>query len=427
MIVLHGRGVSLGNEGAEALKEPPELLPVGEKLMIPICPVEERANWQLPEPDAAIGNCSPIATEIAGTKKIYVPVGGTFFGEIEKDLPGKGHFLCAVLTPTQKPEIGGKHKLNRPSKRALSTADVLWVAEEFSIIDEIDGLPLAEKLKKWLEKKIQIMVCDSVCDDPYNTDDRAALRENASEVIRGLELAARVCGCEETMIVIDRKYSAGFSEARRLDQALSGQKVLNVYGKYPIWPKLAKTKHFSKPFGRIGVQACIRLQQAFYLRRPPERCIITVAGDGVVRNRNFSVMLGTPLTEVLRYCKRSVDKIWSLSVGSALTGELIRDPDVPVMQDTRCILALTKKNDVPRTEICIGCGKCNEVCCQRIFASEVVRMINKHERERAFEYGADRCIKCSACSAICPVGVPVMEMISALAEEVERTAKNAGE
>lgn len=415
---VYGRGVWIDNERAETLKEPLEILPAGDLLILPVCPVQEQEKWNLPEEGEYISRSAPLAKERDGAGCAWTSVSGEVIGFAEKELPGKGMWLCVKLHPDSTGK-GGKRKLNRPSQQEISLEALIATAVEKRLVDEIDGRLLAEKLEEWSREKIRVLVCDAVCDDPYNTDALCALNENTEEVMSGLRLAARACECAESMVVTYRKYNIGVSEVRRLNRELKDQKMLDVTGKYPIWPKLEKSKRIPKPFGRIGVQACARLHRAFYLQRPPERCVITIAGDGLVRNRNLSVVIGTPISTVLSYCEHSIDGIRALAVGGSITGHATQDADVPVLQDTRCVLALAR-GGVQKQDPCISCGKCNEVCCQHVFASEALLMLYRKEPERAIEYGVGRCIGCGACSMVCPSSLPVSQILFKAAQNAAK-------
>lgn len=422
MHILHGRGIRIGSERSAALKVPLEVLPYGEKLILPICRPEEYAEWLLPEVGSVVSRFEPIAQRIDGNKKAWTSATGEIVGYTEKVFPNGSRWLCAQLQPNINGS-GVKRKLSQAVARDVTIEELVQCAEEMNLIDETDGLPLADKLREWSENPLRLLVCDAVCDDPYNTDALYALKENADEVLSGLQLVMDACNCEKKVIVTYRKYSIGIAETRRLNRVLEGQRMLDITGKYPVWPKLARSNLLKAPYGRIGVQACMRLNRAFYRRRPPRRCIITVAGDCLEHSMNLSVLLGTRISEILKHIEKNENEIKVIAVGSAMNGQSVTDVDLPITQETRCLL-LFSKNVVPHQSPCTGCGRCNEVCDANIFVSEAVQRILRNEPELAEDFGLHRCIGCAACSAVCPSGVPITRMLLEALNKTENEQKD---
>ena len=88
----------------------------------------------------------------------------------------------------------------------------------------------------------------------------------------------------------------------------------------------------------------------------------------------------------------------------------VTDLNTPVLADTRCILAFTRKAG-RRSDRCIGCGRCNEVCGENVFVSEASRAVRRGSLEDALLFGAERCIGCRACDVVCPGGSNPSELV----------------
>lgn len=406
---VFGPGVKLDNERSRSFRAPLTDLPTGSRLILPICPEAEEADWHILPEGETVQRFDEIAVCQTQTRVVETPATGTIGPSEILPLPGKGKYRCVWLN-TGGASRQPNRTLNRSGKKKLLPAQILRAADAAGLVDEIDGRLLADKLRQFCEQGITMLVCDAVCDDPYNTDDLCALLEYTEDIGDGLALAASVCDVSDTRIVTARAAEAGFATVRRLRKRLDVP-LINVAGKYPIWPNLLRQKPFAgQKVGRIGAQVCKRLSRAARLSHPPRRVIVTVSGSAVREPQNFSVTIGTPLLEVLNQCAIGSEGYRQVAVHSAISGYSVSDPAlVPVMQDTRCILAMSR---FPlHAGVCIGCGRCSAVCPANVFPTAAVHAIQRGEAEKARLYGADECIRCGACEVVCPANLHIRELL----------------
>lgn len=410
-----GQGVKIEQNHRRTLRAQLTELPATGRLILPVCPEAQAELWQTAEVGTHVPPFAPIATCAANGKTVCTPVGAVVEAHQTIELPKKGLWHSVTLT-VQPRETEKAHALNRPSAQRFGQVQILNAVNKLNVIDETDGLPLADKLRHWAQEGIDVLACDAVCDDPYNCDNLCALVENIDEITDGLQLAAEAVACTQTRVVTYRLVEAGLREARLVQDQLQEQ-LLDVTGKYPIWPSLLHQKPFAgKRVGRIGAQACMRLRQAVRLQRPPERCVITVSGSAVREPQNFSVTIGTPLADVLTHCDTSQEGYRLVAIRSAFNGIAVSNPEqVPVLQDTRCVLAMTEPPKPARS--CINCGRCSEVCASDVFPCYVLHALERGERNRADFYGLQRCIGCNACGAVCPASIPIAHRIRKFVRE----------
>ncbi|MGI6261471.1 MAG: 4Fe-4S dicluster domain-containing protein [Acutalibacteraceae bacterium] len=408
-LLLHP-GVRIDDMRAAAFKRPLLSLPEGEELLLPVCSAKERGTAQVISKGERVRRFEPLARDGDGLPLCYAPTAGTVDGCVAKDIPGRGKMICVRLIPGS-----GEHAartLSRPSRTEATPQKILRAAGLLRLDDETDGEPLQEKLERYRSEEIDTLVCDALCDDPFMADGLCALTEMTEEVCDGLQLAAKACGCGRMLIAVFRAQAAGFGAVQRLKSSLDGCELLNINGKYPVWPALKRLRRFAdQKLGRIGVQACLQLSRAVRLGRPAERCVITVSGDGVQKPQNLSVLIGTPVSEVLAHTALSEeDDIAAVVVHGAFAGHAVADLETPVLADTRCVLAMTRRAG-RRKSGCIGCGRCNEVCGENVFVSEAGRAVRRGRPEEALLYGAERCIGCRACDVVCPGGTNPSELV----------------
>jgi electron transport complex protein RnfC len=401
---VFGPGIRLDNERKPALRSALRILPTPEELILPICPWTERNEWQTArigeqlQPERAAALCG------ARGRAVCPPVAGRVTALEERSMPGGESWLCMILAVTG--EAADKYSPLRRQSGSIGREEILQAAAVTSLTDELDGADLSDKLRKLAQERVEILVCDAVCDDPYNTDALRALLEHTEEVLMGLELAASACGGCRMMVVTSRAAEATARAATNLRKQMNVP-YLDVTGRYPIWVNLQQKSPFAgHRIGRIGPQACLRLLRAARLHRAPDRCIITVGGSAMYETVHYSVTVGTPISKVLERCEMVPEGSRMVAVYAALRGESVwNTEETPVTQNTRCILAFTALPPVPRA--CIGCGRCVASCPAGVFPLYALRAMERGDKAQAEQFGLRNCIDCRACEAACPANIPV--------------------
>ena len=249
-------GVRIDDMRTAVFKRPLLSLPEGEELLLPVCPAEERASVQVIAKGEHVRRFEPLARGRDNLPLCYAPTAGTVDGCVLREIPSRGKMACVRLLPNG--EESAPHPLSRPSRTKVIPQKVLRAAGLLRLNDEVDGAPLEAKLEHYCNEKIDLLVCDALCDDPFCADGLCTLTEMTEEVCDGLRLAAQACGCSQTLIAVFRAQAAGFHTVQRLQGGLGDCELLNVDGRYPLWPALQKMPRFAgQKLGRIGAQACM--------------------------------------------------------------------------------------------------------------------------------------------------------------------------
>lgn len=413
---VFGSGVRLDNERRMALRNPLRILPTPEELILPVCPEKERQAWTIAAPGDLVSPERAAALSEACGRAVCPPVSARVTG-VEPRLMPRGESWVCLLLSTKGVESEKGAAIQRHSPRLPSREEVIRAAAAAGLVDELDGEDLADKFRRMNEAHIDMLVCDAVCDDPYNSDSLRALVETTEDVQMGLDLAGAGAGCRRVMVVTSRAADATGRAARSLKARMTVP-YIDVDGNYPIWVNLQQQAPFKgKKIGRIGVQACLRLLRAVRRHRPPERSIITVGGPALREAVHYSVTIGTPISKVLERCDVASNGYRTVVVYSAITGECVADTEnTPVTQDTRCILAFDQLPPVPRS--CMGCGRCCRVCPTGVLPMYAMQAMEKGDKDRAAYFGLQRCIDCRACEVACPANIPLAaRLLRAAAKE----------
>lgn len=366
--------------------------------------------------DAPAGQCvlKPYTTVLAGQVvarpadamgvPVLSPVSGVYTEQQTVEHPLYGTLDCLVLDSmdVRRPAVG-----EAVSVDTLSAEQVIHVARQQAVTDELDGRPLCEKLCEWQAEGCDVLVGDAVENQPYASAAWETLNESAEQVAAGLRLAARAVGAADCHLAAQRLPA---NHRRALQQRLGEEMPLyTVRGKYPA------TRYTPKPLGkrvrRIGVQALLALYRAAAFHEPHTTCVVTVAGEAVASPCNLRVPFGTPAVRLLRQCGLLMDPT-VVVFGDMLTGQAAADPAAPILPGVTCLLALTAPPP-PAADICVGCGRCVQVCHAGLMPFAVLRLQETGHTETLARLHPEDCDACGACAAVCPAGRDLAALVKA--------------
>lgn len=325
------------------------------------------------------------------------PITGTIEGAVLIDHPLYGPLRCVDITAADRQEE--EDRLPIPAEEDLTPEIILHIAQDAAIYDELDGIPLWEKLEQWClpandpTALHSILVADATENDVYGSAAWAVLMDQPKLVLFGLQMAAKA-------IRFSRYHIATMLPKRRrrtLKRAVGRVNVYTVEDEYPVTT-------FANPdleVYRIGVQACLALGRALKQGLRHTAAIVTVAGDALPAPRNLLVPFGTPISTMLAACQ--VESRHQVVLGDAMVGLHCPDTNMPLLPGITTVLAMQPKT-VRTPGPCIGCGRCAEVCHADLLPYEIVRLSENMHYERLQQLSPQECDGCAACSYVCPAG-----------------------
>lgn len=330
-------------------------------------------------------------------------VSGTVLGEETVSHPLYGNVRCVSV----RPEDGEETALSLPFDPQDATADnIIEAAKLAGIVDEIDGVPLFEKLR-YCAHGCQV-VADGVEAQPYASAAYRVLCEQPDAVTSGLSLVAKVVEAKGRNIAVCLENA---QMRKTIADIYKKEKVYFAPRRYPV----DKYTDHEREVCRVGVQALCALHQAVYERKAATTTVITVAGDMVKQPQNLRVPFGTPIQSLLDFC--GVNGTPAVMVGGdILTGIALTDTSCPVLHGMTCLLLLSAVPAV-QEDPCIGCGRCAQVCHKELLPYEIVRRLENMHYERLINLRAVACDGCGACSFVCPAGRDVKNAVLYAAEQ----------
>lgn len=326
------------------------------------------------------------------------------------------------------------------------------------------GFPAAVKLAPKDPSKIDhVLVNASEC-EPYLTSDYRCLMEEPEKIIAGLEIILKLFpdSCRGVICIEDNKPDAigvmmkAVADRKTKEAAGSGSvpgagsqagaesiawagraagegriEVTVTKTKYPegaerslIYALTKREVNSSMLPADAGcvvdnVQTVIAVYEAVVEGKPCIDRVFTISGDAPKDPKNFRVPVGTPYDRIIEAdggFKENPEKIIS---GGPMMGFALEETDVPVTKTSgamTCFIHDPVKN--LRTGACIRCGKCIEVCPQRLVPCRLLD-IALHDDMQKFqdEYGME-CVGCGCCSYNCPAKRPLASNINGMRGKV---------
>jgi electron transport complex protein RnfC len=258
--------------------------------------------------------------------------------------------------------------------------------------------------------------------EPFMTCDDMLMRERAEEIVRGTAIFRDLLAARRVLIGIeDNKPEAVAAMQLAVRRLGEDHEVVAVPTRYPaggakqlIRVLTGKEVPASKRSTELGVQ-CFNVATAYTAYRalahgePVISRIVTLTGN-VEQPRNWEVLLGTPMRDVVALGKPKADTSRYL-MGGPMMGFEIGDLAAPVVKATNCIIAGSPNLFPPNPPEmpCIRCGACADVCPHELQPFELYWFARARNFGKTQEYHIFDCIECGCCSYVCPSHIPLVQ------------------
>lgn len=294
------------------------------------------------------------------------------------------------------------------------------------------GFPTAEKLSGKHVGQIDVLVVNGAECEPYVTSDNRCMEEETEHIVHGIRLLMKYLQIPRCVIGIESIQKANI---KKLTAATAGMPV--EIKKLPCtYPQGAEKILIETCTGRevplhglpsdVGVLVMNVTSVAFiaaYLETgmPLVKKRLTVDGDAVKHTCNVSVIVGTPIREVIDFCGGLAEQPGKVLYGGPMMGICVEDLDQPVLKNNNAILVLSEKRSrLPQPTACIHCGRCTNACPLGLSAKEIVQAYEEKDVALLRALHADLCMNCGTCSFVCPAKRPLAPSV-ALAKILLRT------
>ncbi len=297
------------------------------------------------------------------------------------------------------------------------------------------GFPTAVKLGS--QKPITTLIINGTECEPYITADDMLVREQPQEIVEGIKILSYILGePDEILIGIEDNKPEAY-EALEPYLKDTNIELVEFHTRYPSGGEKQLIQILTgKEVPNGGLPAdlgivCQNIGTTYAVKRaiqqgePLISRITTVTGKACQTNRNYRVLIGTPISHLLEHNGFDESQCPRLIMGGPMMGFTLDDPNIPVVKTTNCILAPTEEElpTPPPAQPCIRCGMCAEACPASLLPQQLFWYAQSQNHERLEAHSLFDCIECGACSYVCPSNIPLVQYYRAAKGDMRKLAQ----
>ncbi|MFZ3386028.1 MAG: electron transport complex subunit RsxC [Candidatus Hydromicrobium sp.] len=430
-------------------KKPTEILPVPEKVILPLqqsigAPCEfivnrgdtVKAGQKIADSTSYVS--APIHASISGkvskTIKVVNPITSTIMDAVIIESDGEDRWveLKKLFDIKKSDDFSGLKKIVDSTDKK----EILKKIREAGVVG-LGGatFPTHVKLNPPPDKKIDTLILNGCECEPFITSDHRIMLEYGRQVLAGLYIIARTITPENIYIAIEDNKEDAILCLEELIIKMGFEdifKLVSLKSRYPMGAEKTLIKTItgrSVPVGGLPMDVGVivnnvatskSVYEAVIEDRPLVDKVVTVTG-AIENPKNLLARLGTTIGYLTAECGEVGSGINYIIIGGPMMGISIVDTDFPVTKGTNCILV--KEGRVQIEQNCINCGRCVDICPMKLMPLVYARNVKRGYFEVCREYYIENCIECGSCAYVCPANIPIVGYIKTCKSTI---AKNNG-
>jgi len=398
------------------------------KIQIIYIPLESTLGYKY-KPKVRVGDyvCidDVIGVNIATDLTLKSSVSGTIVG-LEKKYISNGKMVeCIVIENDFKEKyrnkLGKKKDITKYSKESF-----IYMLQNGGITG-MGGSDYPTFIKYENADNIKCLIINGVECEIYSSADNAIMYHYPEEILETIDAIMEIMNIEKAYIALKENNNLIIKNFLKYINTYPNIKIWGVPDAYPSgWEKSLvyeiTGKTYDKNPSEVGiitdnVSTIYSIYELLKYSRPQTEKIVTISGPGIKNAANYKVKIGTNFSEIILktegYSKLK-DPI--LVAGGAMMGTSIPSDELIITKDLNTILVLESKET--KSESCIKCGKCSEVCPVGIMPVTII-----DNKDQADKLKIDRCIECGLCSYVCPAKIEVREILKSIKEKKWKNLK----
>jgi len=434
-------GVKPPTNKTQSVQLPIAQAPIPSRLIVPL----HQSIGGTPRPVVEIGQ-QVLKGQLIGeadgfiSAAVHAPTSGTVveIGMAIQPHPSGLDAACVVIEPDGRDQWMERHAVDHKAEPPERIRELLQSAGVVGLGGA--AFPTHGKLAIGSTPLEELIINGAEC-EPYITCDDLLMRERAEEIVRGIGIFRDLLQPKTVLIGIEDNKPEAIAAMQAAVTALGEAfQVVAVPTRYPaggakqlIRVLTGKEVPAAKRSTDLGVQ-CFNVATAYTAWRaiahgePVVSRIVTVSGN-VGAPRNYEVLIGTPMREVLALASPKPDTDGAI-MGGPMMGFLVPSLDAPVIKATNCLIAHSPAlfPPVPPEMPCIRCGECAQACPHELQPFEMYWYSRAKNFGKTQEYAIFDCIECGCCSYVCPSHIPLVQYFRFAKSEIwarERDKKAA--
>ena len=429
-------GVHPPENKLQSLTQPIGSLPIPEKLVVPL-------GQHIGAPAIA---CVSVGDKVLKGQKIADPA-GTVSAAIHAPTSG-------IISAIESRPVAHSSGMAALCVEITSDGDDKWIeklgirdfehtsaAALLSIITDAGiaglggaGFPTAVKLNPGFQRPIDTLIINATECEPYITADDSLIRERAEEIIEGIRILSHILGNPHNILIGIEDNKPEAIEALAPHTQDTGINVVSFPTKYPsggekqlIYILTGKELPSGQIPADIGM-VCVNIGTTHAIKRavvdgePLVSRVTTMTGEACEINRNYDVLIGTPVEHMLEHNNFDAQSCSRVIMGGPMMGFSLTSKQIPIVKTTNCILAPSVE-EIPHNEPaqpCIRCGMCAEACPVSLLPQQLLWYSQAEDHERLEAHNLFDCIECGACSYVCPSNIPLVQHCRSSRSDIQK-------
>ncbi len=365
---------------------------------------------------------------------IHASVSGVVKG-IEKRLTATGSMVDSILL--ENDDLYEQVEFIPAALEELSREDILKRIQEGGVVGMGGaGFPTHVKLSPKDPQSIEYVLVNGAECEPYLTSDYRRMLENPEMVVGGLRVMLALFENAKGYICIEDNKPECIEKLQELVKDIPRMEVRELMTKYPqggertlIYATTGREINSSMLPADVGcvvdnVDTVCAIYRAVIQGRPVMDRIVTVTGEGIQNPRNFEVLTGTDMAQLIEAAGGLKDNVPKVISGGPMMGFPMYDLHVPCVKTSSACLCLQKDavSEAQQTA-CINCGRCVRVCPGHVLPSKLATFAEHGDMERFQKFDGLECCECGCCSYVCPAKRPLTQSIKSMRKMVLASRK----
>ncbi|MBO1256031.1 electron transport complex subunit RsxC [Alteromonas sp. 5E99-2] len=292
-------------------------------------------------------------------------------------------------------------------------------------ISGMGGAGFPTHIKTNNPQKLEFLIINGIECEPYITADDRLMREHAWQIRQGIDILQHTLNPKHIIVAVeDNKPEA--LEALRI--ACKDKPDCSLVSTPTLYPMGGEKQLIQVVTGRevpgkglpsdIGITmfnigTCFAIADAVFNGKPLIERVVTLTGEAVKAPQNVWALIGTPIAFLTEHAQLKSSKRYSqrIIMGGPMMGFTVTSPRVPVVKTTNCLLmpkaSFAQPEDIERP--CIRCSACSDVCPASLLPQQLLWHSKAKEYDKAQDYNLFDCIECGACAYVCPSDIPLVQ------------------